>query len=279
MAQQHLDRLTAVDASFLAQEGPASHMHIGGIVDLRGPAAAATRRCSTTSGRGCTSCRATASGSPQPPLETGRPAVGRRPDVQPRVPRPPDRAARAGHRGPAHAAGRADHVPAARPLQAAVGDVDRRGPRGRRLRADLQDPPRADRRHQRRRPRDGACSTSRPCPPEVAAPRRAVAAAARADRRRARRRRRGRAGARPRRRRRRRAAARSRSPQPRRCGALREAAEGLGEVAWAGHEPGARDAAERRDRPAPALRGRAQPARRTSRRSRTRSAARSTTSC
>jgi WS/DGAT/MGAT family acyltransferase len=38
MAQQHLDRLTAVDASFLAQEGPASHMHIGGVVICEGPA-------------------------------------------------------------------------------------------------------------------------------------------------------------------------------------------------------------------------------------------------
>ncbi|MCW2983211.1 MAG: wax ester/triacylglycerol synthase family O-acyltransferase, partial [Conexibacter sp.] len=38
MAQQHLDRLTAIDASFLAQEGPASHMHIGGIVICEGPA-------------------------------------------------------------------------------------------------------------------------------------------------------------------------------------------------------------------------------------------------
>ncbi|QEC49976.1 wax ester/triacylglycerol synthase family O-acyltransferase [Baekduia soli] len=38
MAQQHLDRLTAIDASFLAQEGPASHMHIGGVVLCEGPA-------------------------------------------------------------------------------------------------------------------------------------------------------------------------------------------------------------------------------------------------
>jgi diacylglycerol O-acyltransferase / wax synthase len=38
MGQQHLDRLTAVDASFLAQEGPTSHMHIGGIVICEGPA-------------------------------------------------------------------------------------------------------------------------------------------------------------------------------------------------------------------------------------------------
>jgi diacylglycerol O-acyltransferase len=38
MAQQHLDRLTAVDAAFLAQEGPTSHMHIGGLVICEGPA-------------------------------------------------------------------------------------------------------------------------------------------------------------------------------------------------------------------------------------------------
>src|SRR5919107_658312 len=37
MAQQHLDRLTAIDASFLAQEGPASHMHVGGLVMCEGP--------------------------------------------------------------------------------------------------------------------------------------------------------------------------------------------------------------------------------------------------
>jgi len=37
MAQQHLDRLSAVDASFLAQESHTTHMHIGGIVLLEGP--------------------------------------------------------------------------------------------------------------------------------------------------------------------------------------------------------------------------------------------------
>ncbi len=34
---QHLDRLSAIDAGFLAQEGPNTHMHIGGIVLLDGP--------------------------------------------------------------------------------------------------------------------------------------------------------------------------------------------------------------------------------------------------
>jgi diacylglycerol O-acyltransferase len=37
MAQQHFDRLTALDASFLHQEGPASHMHVGALARFAGP--------------------------------------------------------------------------------------------------------------------------------------------------------------------------------------------------------------------------------------------------
>jgi diacylglycerol O-acyltransferase len=37
MAQRHLDRLTATDASFLHQEGPSSHMHIGAVLVFDGP--------------------------------------------------------------------------------------------------------------------------------------------------------------------------------------------------------------------------------------------------
>ena len=37
MAQQHLDRLTPVDAAFLHQEGPTSHMHVGGLTVFEGP--------------------------------------------------------------------------------------------------------------------------------------------------------------------------------------------------------------------------------------------------
>src|SRR5271166_1233756 len=37
MSQHHLDRLTPVDASFLHQEGPVSHMHIGGLMIIEGP--------------------------------------------------------------------------------------------------------------------------------------------------------------------------------------------------------------------------------------------------
>src|SRR5271165_7268687 len=36
MPQRHLDRLTPVDASFLHQEGPVSHMHIGGVTIVEG---------------------------------------------------------------------------------------------------------------------------------------------------------------------------------------------------------------------------------------------------
>src|SRR5690348_12027450 len=40
MAQAHGDRLSAVDASFLAQERANSHMHIGAVLILEGPAPA-----------------------------------------------------------------------------------------------------------------------------------------------------------------------------------------------------------------------------------------------
>jgi WS/DGAT/MGAT family acyltransferase len=37
MATRHKDRLTAIDASFLAQEGKSSHMHVGAIITFEGP--------------------------------------------------------------------------------------------------------------------------------------------------------------------------------------------------------------------------------------------------
>jgi diacylglycerol O-acyltransferase len=37
LAQHHLDRLSATDASFLHQEGPTSHMHVGGLAIFAGP--------------------------------------------------------------------------------------------------------------------------------------------------------------------------------------------------------------------------------------------------
>jgi diacylglycerol O-acyltransferase len=32
MAQQHMDRLSSVDVSFLTNESASSHMHVGGIL-------------------------------------------------------------------------------------------------------------------------------------------------------------------------------------------------------------------------------------------------------
>jgi WS/DGAT/MGAT family acyltransferase len=37
MPHQHLERLTAIDASFLHQEGPSSHMHVGALAIFEGP--------------------------------------------------------------------------------------------------------------------------------------------------------------------------------------------------------------------------------------------------
>jgi WS/DGAT/MGAT family acyltransferase len=37
LAQEHFDRLTALDASFLHQEGPSSHMHVGAVALFEGP--------------------------------------------------------------------------------------------------------------------------------------------------------------------------------------------------------------------------------------------------
>jgi diacylglycerol O-acyltransferase / wax synthase len=37
MAQRHLDRLTSIDASFLVNESPRSHMHIGAVTIFEGP--------------------------------------------------------------------------------------------------------------------------------------------------------------------------------------------------------------------------------------------------
>jgi diacylglycerol O-acyltransferase len=37
MAQEHLDRLTALDASFLHQESASAHMHVGAVALFEGP--------------------------------------------------------------------------------------------------------------------------------------------------------------------------------------------------------------------------------------------------
>ncbi|HEX5899011.1 MAG TPA: wax ester/triacylglycerol synthase family O-acyltransferase [Solirubrobacteraceae bacterium] len=51
MSQEHLDRLTAIDASFLHQEGPTSHMHVGGLTEFEGPPPRFTEVLDTLRGR------------------------------------------------------------------------------------------------------------------------------------------------------------------------------------------------------------------------------------
>jgi diacylglycerol O-acyltransferase / wax synthase len=51
MSQEHLDRLTAIDASFLHQEGPTSHMHVGALARFEGPPPPFTEVLDTLRGR------------------------------------------------------------------------------------------------------------------------------------------------------------------------------------------------------------------------------------
>jgi diacylglycerol O-acyltransferase / wax synthase len=72
MPQQHLDRLTSIDASFLHQEGPASHMHIGGVLVFEGPPPAFNDYLDHLRGRLHLVPRYRQKLA-TPPLETGRP--------------------------------------------------------------------------------------------------------------------------------------------------------------------------------------------------------------
>jgi diacylglycerol O-acyltransferase / wax synthase len=72
LPQQHLDRLTSIDASFLHQEGDASHMHIGGVLIFEGPAPAFEDFADHVRGRLHLVPRYRQKLA-TPPLETGRP--------------------------------------------------------------------------------------------------------------------------------------------------------------------------------------------------------------
>ena len=72
MAQQHLDRLTSVDASFLANEGRSSHMHVGGLTVFEGPPPAVDDFLDHIRGRLHLVPRYRQKLA-TPPLETGRP--------------------------------------------------------------------------------------------------------------------------------------------------------------------------------------------------------------
>ena len=106
-------------------------------------------------------------GGPLRPAGPGTAGVGRRPAFQHRLPPSPHRAPRAGRRGRAAGLGGASHGPAARPVQAAVGDLDGRGPRARAVGAAVEDPPRPRRRGGGHRPAGGddGHDSPQPTPP------------------------------------------------------------------------------------------------------------------
>ncbi len=72
MPQRHLDRLSSIDASFLHQEGPASHMHIGAVLIFQGPPPEFTDYVDHVRGRLHLVPRYRQKLT-TPPLETGRP--------------------------------------------------------------------------------------------------------------------------------------------------------------------------------------------------------------
>jgi diacylglycerol O-acyltransferase len=72
LSQQHLDRLTSIDASFLHQEGRDSHMHIGGVLIFEGPTPAFEDFLDHVRGRLHLVPRYRQKLA-TPPLETGRP--------------------------------------------------------------------------------------------------------------------------------------------------------------------------------------------------------------
>ena len=278
MSQEHLDRLTAIDASFLHQEGPTSHMHVGAADDRSRGRRRPSPRCWTRCAGACTSCRATARSS-----RCRRPGPAGRCGSTTRASTSSTTCATPRCRDPGSEeqllllAGRifSQQLDRSKPLwevwmvegledggfalitKTHHALID--GDRGRRHRpGDLRPRPRA-------RPR---------CPH----PDEAVGARARADRR---------AAARPSgtlglvRTGVRTAAARGGARHaPGRGAALgARGRRGPRRGRVGGPEPGAPDAAERRDRPAPALPRACATSSPTSRRSRTPSAARSTTSC
>ena len=103
MPPRHLDRLTAIDASFLHQEGPESHMHVGALVIAEGPVPAV--RGVPRLDPPAPAPRAALPPAPRLPAgELRPPAVDRRHGLQPRVPRALHGAAGARQPRAAHAA-------------------------------------------------------------------------------------------------------------------------------------------------------------------------------
>ena len=188
------DRLTALDASFLHLEDESSHMHVAGVSIFAGEPPTYEELLGAHRG-------AALAGAALPPeaafraVRPGAAGVGRRPPLQPRVPRALHRAATARQRGAAEEPRQPRVRAATRPHEAAVGDLARRGPRprpaanggdseesqpARAVRAPFQDAPRARGRRRRRRHHRGAVR-HRCRPRDTARPGHALAATPRAD--------------------------------------------------------------------------------------------------
>ena len=178
MPRYGYERLSAQDNSFLLFETPqrAHARRLDAGLRDRGRCGRATAASTSSAIKRsfeacCTRCRATASALQLHPARRPR-GLGGRPALQPRLPHPPHRAAEAGRRVAAEEALVARDGAAARPQAAAVGDLGRRGARGRRpLRDDHEDPPLHDRRRLGRRPRadpvldqPGGAAASKPPP-------------------------------------------------------------------------------------------------------------------
>ena len=277
-SQQHLDRLSAVDAGFLAQEKPNTHMHIGGLALFEGEPPELDEFLAHIESRLHLVPRYRQKLA-TPPLETGRPLWVDDPTFN-----------LAYHVRHTRAASRRVTRSALLAMAARVFSqrLDRSKPlwelwlvegrcEGERLRAALEDPPRARRRRLGRRPRQRAVR------PHARGPRRrrrqrAVGAAARAVERRARRARADRRGAGGRRGRHRRARRGLASPGEA-LDRAREVATGIGEVAWTALNAPPDTPFNVAARPAPADPASCARASTSSSSSRTRSAPRSTTSC
>ena len=86
MPQEHVDRLSSIDASVLHREGPNSHIHLGGVLVFEDPPPALPTT-SITSAPGCIWSRYRQRVA-TPPLDLGRPLWIDDPSPKPGVPRP-----------------------------------------------------------------------------------------------------------------------------------------------------------------------------------------------
>ena len=129
-------------------------MHIGGLLIFEGPPPPYPDLVDHVRGR-LDKVPALPPAAGDAAIGGGPSALGRRRQLQPQVPHPPHRAARARRRAAADAARRPRLLAAARPLEAALGDVAGPGAGAGSLRDPDQDPPRGGRRDLRGRYRDG----------------------------------------------------------------------------------------------------------------------------